>query len=53
MKQLLAGELDIEARGETAEPAPGIGLLGVYLVAFMGISWALMFFIPTVPCSLR
>lgn len=48
MEQLLAGELDtIEARGATGAAAPGIALMGAYLLVFMAIGWALMFFLPT------
>jgi hypothetical protein len=47
MQELVAGEMDaVEARGATTAPAPGVAQLGLYLLVFMGVSWALMFAIP-------
>ncbi len=45
MEELASSEINVADQGATT--APGIGQLGLYLVAFMAISWALMFFIPT------
>lgn len=49
MQGLVARQLEaVEAPVARTASAPGVAVLGVYLLAFMAISWALMFFIPTV-----
>lgn len=49
MQELMAVELDTpEAPAAAATPAPGIAALVLYLLVFMGVSWLLMFFLPTV-----
>ncbi len=47
MEGLAAVGNEATEEGSAAAAVPGVGQLGLYLAVFMGISWALMYFIPT------